>query len=290
MNFNGDLELVNAGCFKPDEPLITKFLLMEDDKNHPCPRFYGKTEDKKKVYHALKEDIHPEVHAKWGQLECLCHYIPKIRFSKTARNRNKVFPTCGVPYSRRPPCRYFQWIHTPLYPLPLEPTPEWLVKFTASRQPYKPRSLKSVTKQTQAEWLQQAEQNVEQWKREQGNKALLNQFAKSSQKQKELQKKKQVLSTFGWSPEETEYYEKQKVQHKVWNPPLGSEQFEKNEKKQSFGWLTPSDASLASYLQKQKEKSKTLPPLMESFYKNVNMYANKSLKSSPPLECCLRKY
>lgn len=150
MNFNGDLELVNAGCFKPDEPLITKFLLTEDDKNNPCPRFYG------------NKDIHPEVHAKWGQLECLCHYIPKMRLSKTARNMNKVFLTCGVPYNRRPSCRYFQWIHTLLYPLPSDPTPEWLVKFTASNQQrsYKPRPLKSVTKQTQTEWLQQAEQNV----------------------------------------------------------------------------------------------------------------------------------
>ena len=116
-------------------------------------------------------------------MECLCHYIPKMRLSKTVRNTNKVFLTCGVPYNRRPSCRYFQWIHTPLYPLPSDPTPEWLVKFAASRQPYKPRPLKSVNKSNpgqQTKWLQQAEQNVNQWKREQSNKAWLNQFAETT--------------------------------------------------------------------------------------------------------------
>ena len=65
-----------------------------------------------------------------------------------------MFLTCGVLYNRgeqRPkalPCKYLQWIHTGLYPLPSEPVPEWLMKFTASRQPqrYKPRPLKSVNK------------------------------------------------------------------------------------------------------------------------------------------------
>lgn len=70
--------MLKAGCFEPNEPLITKFLLMEDYKSKPCPRFYGNIEDKKKVYHALREGIHPEVHAEWGHLECHCHYIPKM--------------------------------------------------------------------------------------------------------------------------------------------------------------------------------------------------------------------
>lgn len=63
MNFHRDLEMLKVGCFEPNEPLITTFLLMEDYKSNPCPRFYGKPEDKNKVYHALKEEIHPEVHA-----------------------------------------------------------------------------------------------------------------------------------------------------------------------------------------------------------------------------------
>lgn len=89
---------------------------------------------------ALKNEIHPEVHAKWGHFECHCKHITNMRLSKTARNMNKVFLTCGVPYNReekRPqatPCKYFQRIHTALYPLPSDPIPEWLVTFTASNQ------------------------------------------------------------------------------------------------------------------------------------------------------------
>ena len=62
--FNRDLEMVNAGCFSPESPLTTTFLLIFG--NNPCPLFYGKVEDKKKVYQALKETIHQEVHAVFG--------------------------------------------------------------------------------------------------------------------------------------------------------------------------------------------------------------------------------
>ena len=161
--FNRDLEMVNASCFSPEEPLNTTFLLLEG--NISCPRFYGKAEDKKKVYHALKEAIHQEVHAKWGQLKCHCSLIPKMRLSKTARNLNKVFLTCGASATADSRCRYFQWIHTPLF---------------MDRRPI--QKLKFATTQTQTEWLQQAEKNVEQWKREQ---AWLNQFTESARKQQE---------------------------------------------------------------------------------------------------------
>ena len=213
--------MLNAGCFKLDGPLTTEFLLMKDYKDNPCPRFYGKAEDKKKVYHQLKENIHPEVHAKWGPLECHCGYIRKIRLSKTARNLNQVFLTCGVPYNReeqRPkaaPCQYFQWVHTGIYPLPSDPAPEWLVKFAVSRQPYKPRPLKSFDKSNQDQqttWFQQVQQNVNQWNREQANKTRLNQFAESARQQEEeaLKKKTSALpSTFAWSPEIAEHYKKQ---------------------------------------------------------------------------------
>ena len=161
--FNSDLEMVNAGCFSPEGPLTTRFLLIEGNK--PCPQFYGKVENKKKVYHALKETIYQEVHAKWGQLKCHCSLIPKMRLSKTARNLNKVFLTCGASASADSRCKYFQWINTPLF---------------IDRRPI--QQLKFATKQTQTEWLQQAEKNVEQWKRQQ---AWLNQFTESAKKQNE---------------------------------------------------------------------------------------------------------
>ena len=68
------------------------------------------------------------------------------------------------------------------------------------------------------------------------------------------------------TPEVEEYYKKQEeAKHDAWNPPQGSEQFEKNQKKQPFGWLPEKKASLATYLQKQKEKDKTLSPADEKF-------------------------
>lgn len=70
--------MLKAGCFEPNEPLTTTFLLLEDYKSNPCQRFCGKPEDKKKVHSALKDEIHPEVHAKWGHLECHCKHIPKM--------------------------------------------------------------------------------------------------------------------------------------------------------------------------------------------------------------------
>lgn len=44
--------------------------------------------------------------------------------------------------------------------------------------------------------------------------------------------------------------EQEEANHDAWNPPLGSEQKNEVEKKQSFGWLPLNDATLASYLQK----------------------------------------
>ena len=95
MNFNGDTELVNADGFTTEEPLNTKFLLVFGNQEKPCPSFYGKVEDKKKGYRALKEDIHPEVHSNWAHFQCYWKFIPKIRLSKTAQYLNKVFLSCG---------------------------------------------------------------------------------------------------------------------------------------------------------------------------------------------------
>ena len=104
--------MIKAGFFKPEAPLTTQFLLIEDHQNNLCPSFYGKVEDKKKVYHALKETIHPQVRDKWGELKCHCSRIPIICLSKTARNLNKVFLTCGASATSAVRCKYFQWIHT----------------------------------------------------------------------------------------------------------------------------------------------------------------------------------
>ena len=206
MNFNGDIELVNADGFTTEEPLNTKFLLVFGNQEKPCPSFYGKVEDKKKGYRALKEDIHPEVHSNWAHFQCYWKLIPKIRLSKTAKYLNKVFLSCGASAAAGYRCKFFQWIHTQLYPLPCDPIPEWLRKGG-----YKPRPPKSFNKESQ-EWLQQAEQNENECKKQQAAKEWLNQFAESAKKQneqREAKKKQSLPSTFHWSPEIAKMYKKQ---------------------------------------------------------------------------------
>ena len=193
MSSHRDLEMWKANCFNPDGPLTTKFLLTKKDL--PCPKFYGKREDKEKVYHALKEDIHPEVESSWPQLECYCHSIPTLQLSKTARHMNKVFLSCGVAYksNKYAPCKYFQWIDKPMYTL--FQTPHWYLKSSCQPNRYKSRPLKSCTSvkelcialKENVEHSQQQDKQTqtEPQKSEESNQAWLNQFAESAKKQQE---------------------------------------------------------------------------------------------------------
>ena len=197
--------------FHGNEPLTTEFLLVFGDQEKPCPSYYGKDEDEKKVKMVLQQEIHPEVRAKWGNLTCHCQKLPKMRLSKTAKNLNKVFLTCGGS-AQDVRCKYFQWIHTPLYPMPGDPTPDWLRKKQIDKKLYKPRPLKSFTKENR-EWMQQAEQNVEQWKKQQSDQAWFNQFAESAKQQHEQREAKKSVnpwkaSTFFASPEIAKAYKK----------------------------------------------------------------------------------
>ena len=67
--------------FHGNEPLTTEFLLVFGDQEKPCPSYYGKDEDKKKVQMVLQQEIHPDVRAKWGNLTCHCQKLPKMRLS-----------------------------------------------------------------------------------------------------------------------------------------------------------------------------------------------------------------
>ena len=65
----------------------------------------------------LKENTHPQVHArlKHGELKCKCGFVPKMKLSRTAKNYNKVFFSCGSFIPGEEPCGYFQWLHGPLW-------------------------------------------------------------------------------------------------------------------------------------------------------------------------------
>ena len=66
---------------------------------------------------ALKEDTHPQVRARLqrGELKCRCGFVPKMKLSRTAKNYNKVFFSCGSFIPGEDPCGYFQWLHGPLW-------------------------------------------------------------------------------------------------------------------------------------------------------------------------------
>ena len=65
------------------------------------------------------------------------------------------------------------------------------------------------------------------------------------QEQEWQAKPKGLPSTFAWGPEVAEQLKKkEEAKHDAWNPPLGSEQKNEVEKKQSFGWLPLNDATI----------------------------------------------
>ena len=256
--FNQDLEMINAGCCSSDSPLNTQFLLSAFEEKKLCPRFYGKNADKLKVYDALKKDMHAEVQTKWGELKCHCSRIPILRLSKTARNLNKVFLTCGTPASAVTRCKYFQWIHTPLF---------------IDKRPI--HKLKYATNLSRTEWKQQAEANVEKWKQQQ--LTWMDQFAESAKKQEEQRKAQTkypwkstpLPSTFHWSPE---------------NEAVSIANHEFCSRVKGWNHLPESDASLARYLEKQKSKGHTLSPADEKFLEACRASKHEEWKPPPGAE------
>ena len=284
--FNQDLEMINAGCCSSDSPLNSQFLLPAFEEDKLCPRFYGKNEDKQKVYHALKNDMHAEVQTKWGDLRCHCSRIPILRLSKTARNLNKVFLTCGTPASAERRCKYFQWIHTPLF---------------IDKRPI--HKLKYATNLSRAEWKHQAKANVETWKQRNGwyskqdaqtqteqkqQQTWLNQFAESAKKQEEQRKaptrypweSTPLPSTFHWSPEIAKELKKREQWNEVHS--IANNQF--FSRVQGWDHLPESDASVARYLEKQKSKGHTLSPADEKFLEACRASKHAEWKPSPGAE------
>ena len=79
-----------------------------------CPVYLF--EDSREVMiEKLKEGTHPQVRARLqqGELKCKCGLVPMMQFSRTDKNYNKVFFSCGNFVQE--PCGYFQWLHGPLW-------------------------------------------------------------------------------------------------------------------------------------------------------------------------------
>ena len=282
MSREEDLEMMNVDFGGPDGPLNTQFLLSIFDEKKLCPRFYGKELDKLKVYDALKKDMHAEVKSQWGELKCHCSRIPILRLSKTSRNLNKVFLTCGTPASAETRCKYFQWIHTPL--------------FINKRPPHK---LKYATNLSRAEWMKQAEANIETWKQRHGWHSkqdvetqteqnqqhtgfaeAAKQFAEAAKRQKEQRKfpwnSTSLPSTFQSSPE----IEKELKKREQWKEVVSIAEHRFHSRVKGWGHLPPADANAAEYLTSQKNKGHSLSHVDEKFFNAC--IASKQDEWKPP--------
>ena len=222
------------------EPLNTYFLLNILEGKKDCPRFYGKTADKITVSEALQYDIHVEVKSKWGELRCHCDYIPLLRISKTARNLNKVFLTCGAPQTTTTRCKYFQWIHTELF---IDKRPLHKLQYTAAK-----RETKEAETQTVSPFAEAAKQ-----------------FGES------IQQQQHVEASYPWGP-----FKKPEEPKPLWRALSPVEIANEIKKSKQWGelssianhlffakvkgWhhLTETDRSVAEYLQKKKDKGEIL--------------------------------
>ena len=202
-------------------------------------------------------------------MKCHCSRIPILRLSKTARNPNKFFLACGTPASAATRCKYFQWIHTPL--------------FIDKRPVHK---LKYATNLNRTEWKQQAEANVEKWKQQQVT--WMDQFAESTKKQEEQRKAQTkypwkstpLPSTFHWSPE----IAKELKKREQWNEAVSIANHEFCSRVKGWNHLPESDASVARYLEKQLSKGHTLSPADEKFLEACRASKHDEWKPPPGAE------
>ena len=152
----------------------------------------------------LKEDTHPQVRAlsQRGLLKCQCGFTPKMKLSRTTKNYNKVFLSCGSFLTYARPCGYFQWLHGPLW-RPREPAQpslrRWVKETPHGSVPYYKDPVLLLKKHCldtgkddhidgplPQEWLDGkapsfvSESQLAQARRKESNRHWLNQFAESA--------------------------------------------------------------------------------------------------------------
>ena len=155
----------------------------------------------------LKEDTHPQVQArvKRGELKCKCGFVPKMKLSRTAKNYNKVFFSCGSFVPGGEPCGYFQWLHGPLW-CPREqaqPTLRRWVKDTPPELQYRLQHkkecvplLKGPEKEQPRPWGIHHDANLEKIRRS----PWMNQFGESVKAQeREFERRRHFHKNFGSS-------------------------------------------------------------------------------------------
>ena len=109
-----------------------------------CP-VYLFEESREVMMEKLKEDTHPQVRARLqrGELKCKCGLVPRMKLSRTSKNFQKVFFSCGSFLPGQDPCGYFQWLHVPLW-CPRETAQPTLRRWVKDTPPVKPWGIPAV--------------------------------------------------------------------------------------------------------------------------------------------------
>ena len=159
-----------------------------------CPVYLF--EDTREVMmEVLKKDTHPQVHArlKRGELKCKCGFVPKMKLSRTSKNYNKVFFSCGNFAPGREPCGYFQWLHGPLW-CPREQAHPTLRRWVKESLPVPLLKGKSPEMEKPLPWGIHHDTAIEKMKRS----PWMNQFGESVKAQeREYEKRRHLHKNFG---------------------------------------------------------------------------------------------
>ena len=161
-----------------------------------CPVYLF--EDTREVMmEALKKDTHPQVHArlKHGEMKCRCGFVPKMKLSRTSKNYNKVFFSCGSFVPGREPCGYFQWLHGPLW-CPREQAEPTLRRWVKESLPVPLLKGKSPEVEKPLPWGIHRDAAIEKMRRS----PWMNQFGDSVKAQeREYEKRRHLHKNFGSS-------------------------------------------------------------------------------------------
>ena len=147
----------------------------------------------------LKEDTHPQVHArvKRGELKCRCGFVPKMKLSRTAKNYNKVFFSCGSFLTHAKPCGYFQWLHGPLW-CPREQAQPTLRRWVKDK-PVPLLKGKSPEMEKPRPWGMHAMERSDPEIEKMRHSPWLKQFGDSIQAQEYERRRRQLYGNFGSS-------------------------------------------------------------------------------------------
>ena len=168
-----------------------------------CPVYFF--EDTREVMmETLKENTHPQVRARLqrGELKCKCGFDPKMKLSRTSKNYNKVFFSCGSFLPGQEPCGYFRWLHGPLW-RPREQAQPTLRRWVEDTPPWIQSVSRRVDEGSPVPLLKGKGQPMEgspPWEVNylERNRPWFNQFAESAKAQeRDYEKRRHFSSKFG---------------------------------------------------------------------------------------------